>query len=157
MPHLRTVQDAVWLDRKLRLTYQKGNGALTERVVDPLGLVAKTNLWYLVSTTPDGPRVFRVSRVRAAALLDEPCERPILTLHSGQRLQRAPECAGAPDGAGWVTLSLAFESEVVARSHLLGYGADVEVLDPPELRASLIDVAAEIVAFYAGKASEPKV
>jgi predicted DNA-binding transcriptional regulator YafY len=36
-----TVQDAVSRDRKLSFQYQRASGELVERVVDPLGLVAK--------------------------------------------------------------------------------------------------------------------
>ncbi len=76
IPHLRILQDAVWNDRKLRLTYHSREGTITERIVDPLGLVAKTSTWYLVAGDTYGKRVFRVSRIQAATLLDDPCERP---------------------------------------------------------------------------------
>jgi predicted DNA-binding transcriptional regulator YafY len=76
IPHLRTIQDAIWQDRKLRLTYHSRNGVTTDRVVDPLGLVAKTSVWYLVTATNGAMRVFRVSRVRDTVMLDEPCTRP---------------------------------------------------------------------------------
>ena len=56
--------------------------------------------------------------------------------------------AGPPDGGGWVTLSLTFETPDAARSTILGFGALAEVLDPPELRESVIDTARRIVAFY---------
>jgi predicted DNA-binding transcriptional regulator YafY len=44
--------------------------------VDPLGLVAKGSVWYLVASTPDGVRTFRVSRIEAATLIDVPSTRP---------------------------------------------------------------------------------
>src|SRR5438132_786285 len=47
-PHLRTLQEAAWQDRKLLVTYRKANGEIIERIVDPLGLVAKAGIWYLV-------------------------------------------------------------------------------------------------------------
>src|SRR5207245_2350035 len=58
------------------LTHRRGDGEVIERVVDPLGLVAKASIWYLVSAVEDEMRVFRLSRTLAAELLDEPCERP---------------------------------------------------------------------------------
>lgn len=76
-PHLGTIQEAVWQERKLRLTYRKGSGELSERVVDPLGLVAKAGIWYLVASIDDSEkRTFRISRVQAAVLTDTPCQRP---------------------------------------------------------------------------------
>jgi predicted DNA-binding transcriptional regulator YafY len=53
-----------------------------------------------------------------------------------------------PDGDGWVTLDLPFESFVAARSRLLGLGRAVEVLEPESLRKSLVDFAEQIVLFY---------
>lgn len=68
---LPLVQDAVARDRKLAMTYRD-----SERVVDPLGLVAKGSTWYLVAQTAEGLRTFRVSRIALATILDVPAERP---------------------------------------------------------------------------------
>ena len=46
------------------------SAAETERVVHPLGLVAKGNVWYLVADTDAGLRTFRVGRVRSVELTD---------------------------------------------------------------------------------------
>ncbi len=79
VPHLATLQQAVLNDRRLRLLYRKGNGEVVERIVDPLGLVAKATIWYLVCRYTDftaAMRVFRVSRVLEVTQLDETGERP---------------------------------------------------------------------------------
>ena len=73
---LPTVQDAVSVDRKLAITYWRAGRERVERVVDPLGLVAKGSTWYLVARTSDGFRTYRVSRIEDAHILDEACERP---------------------------------------------------------------------------------
>lgn len=73
---LPTVQEAVARDRKLRMQYKPTGRERAERVVDPLGLVAKGSAWYLVANTPKGYRTYRVSRIDDATLLDRPCERP---------------------------------------------------------------------------------
>src|SRR5205814_1331441 len=73
---LPIVQDAVSRDRKLTIQYRKPNGELTERTIDPLGLVAKGMTWYLVANTPEGFRTFRVSRIEKTAVLDVAIERP---------------------------------------------------------------------------------
>jgi predicted DNA-binding transcriptional regulator YafY len=73
---LPVVQEAVARDRKLALDYVRADGARGERVVDPLGLVAKGGVWYLVAQTVEGVRTFRVSRIATARLLDEASERP---------------------------------------------------------------------------------
>src|SRR5262245_24628533 len=73
---LPVVQDAVSRDRKLKIVYRREGHETTERTVDPLGLVAKGTVWYLVALTPRGFRTFRVSRIEKAQLLDQACERP---------------------------------------------------------------------------------
>jgi predicted DNA-binding transcriptional regulator YafY len=73
VPHLPALQEAVWQERKVALTYRRGDGAVVERLVDPLGLVAKGNAWYLVAAVEGEPRTYRVSRIREAVALDQPC------------------------------------------------------------------------------------
>ena len=77
VPHLHTVQEAVWRGRKLFFTYGSDCGEAAERLVDPLGLVAKGGVWYLVARASDGEvRSYRVSRVSGARVSEEACERP---------------------------------------------------------------------------------
>ena len=73
---LPIVQDAVARDRKLVFQYKPSGRERAERIVDPLGLVAKGNAWYLVAKTPAGFRTYRVSRIDEAQLLDQACVRP---------------------------------------------------------------------------------
>ncbi len=75
-PHLRILQEAVWQQRKVRLSYRTRSRVVNERLVEPLGLVAKTNVWYLVSRKAGEMRVYRVSRMQSVDLTDEPFERP---------------------------------------------------------------------------------
>jgi predicted DNA-binding transcriptional regulator YafY len=72
---LPVVQDAVAHDRKLSLLYSRAGGQTVERVVDPLGLVAKGSTWYLVAAIDQSIRTYRVSRIESAKLLDERSER----------------------------------------------------------------------------------
>jgi predicted DNA-binding transcriptional regulator YafY len=73
---LPIVQEGVWRDRKLAFVYWRAGRERVERIVDPLGLVAKGSTWYLVARTPAGFRTYRVSRIEEAKLLDAPSERP---------------------------------------------------------------------------------
>ncbi|HJQ26776.1 MAG TPA: YafY family protein [Blastocatellia bacterium] len=74
---LPTIQQAVWQGRRLRLVYERGlRCEVVERVVDPLGLVAKGSAWYLVAASEGEARTYRVARVTKATLLEEVCERP---------------------------------------------------------------------------------
>ena len=76
-PLLPALQEAVWQERQVQLDYQRADGTRRERLVNPLGLVAKGSIWYLVAGTEEGLRSYRVSRVQAACLTDTPCVRPL--------------------------------------------------------------------------------
>ncbi len=76
VPYLLPIQEAIWQERRLRLTYQRGDGATVERLADPLGLVAKGSIWYLVAAVEGELRSYRVSRVLSAEATEEPFTRP---------------------------------------------------------------------------------
>ena len=76
-PALATVQEAVWQTRRLRLGYRSSDSPdVREYTVDPYGLLVKAGHWYLIAAIDGQARVFRVSRVDSAVLLDEPAQRP---------------------------------------------------------------------------------
>ncbi len=77
VPLLPVLQEAIWSERKLRFSYQRGAGCdEVEREVDPLGLVAKGSAWYLVAHVGDDVRSYRISRISGATVLDESCVIP---------------------------------------------------------------------------------
>ncbi len=75
-PYLHIIQDALWQDRKLHLTYSSGNSHSVEQLVDPYGLVARARTWYLVGAIAGRVRVFRVSQLQAVEMTQECFERP---------------------------------------------------------------------------------
>lgn len=75
-PTFATVQEAVWRDQCAHIIYQRGDGTEVERDIEPLGLVAKGRVWYVVARVEDGLRTYRASRIKVARLLDMPVTRP---------------------------------------------------------------------------------
>jgi predicted DNA-binding transcriptional regulator YafY len=183
---LPVLQEAIWQERKVYLTYQRSDGANLERLVDPLGLVAKGSIWYLVAAVEGEVRTYRVSRVRQAELTNLPCVRPPgfdLAKHWEQssasfitRLPRYPTTvrvtpeilprmrfAGRfarfepseqpPDEEGWLKFSIMFETEAEACEYVLGFGPQIEVLEPAELREKIINLAASVLEFYSQRAA----
>jgi predicted DNA-binding transcriptional regulator YafY len=73
---LAILQEAIWKERKLCFAYQRDNNHRVERVVDPLGLVAKGSTWYLAASVEEEIRTYRVSRIQEARVIDQPCVRP---------------------------------------------------------------------------------
>ncbi|NVJ12875.1 YafY family protein [Myxococcus sp. AM010] len=77
VPHLATLRDAVWQDRRVSLTYRDFEGKPSRKVVDPYALVIKADRWYLVARTgAEEPRVYRSARVEGARMRPETFVRP---------------------------------------------------------------------------------
>ncbi|HJX75021.1 MAG TPA: WYL domain-containing protein, partial [Gaiella sp.] len=74
--HLDELQRAVVEGVQVRIVYAAPDRPETERTVHPLGLVAKASVWYLIAATDAGMRTFRLSRVRAVTITEDPAERP---------------------------------------------------------------------------------
>jgi predicted DNA-binding transcriptional regulator YafY len=124
--HLPVLAEAVWESRLLTLTYDRGD-EVRERVLEPLGLVLKAGIWYLVARRDGEVRTYRASRIQSVALRDERFERP----------------AGFDLAAYWLESSAAWERDVPRLE------VDVRV-DPPFLEALEEQIGAE--AFRAAEA-----
>lgn len=73
---LAELLDAVFADRRVHLTYQRSNGKVVERVLDPYSLVCKSNIWYLLGGYEGTVHSYRVSRIQRSEVLAETFERP---------------------------------------------------------------------------------
>ena len=73
---LPALQQAVWQEHKLYITYNRGDCPASERLVEPLGLVAKGSVWYLVAGVEGEIRSYRVSRVEEIRLTEDRFTRP---------------------------------------------------------------------------------
>jgi len=78
VPSLAQIAEAVWSDRRIQMSYRRGSndGPVVERVVDPLGVVLKAGIWYMVGRSEDRMRTYRVSRIVELAFLPDRFERP---------------------------------------------------------------------------------
>jgi predicted DNA-binding transcriptional regulator YafY len=66
---------AVWSQRRVAIRYERGDRSV-ERVVEPLGIVLKSGVWYVLARTDEQLRTYRVSRISAAEIADATFERP---------------------------------------------------------------------------------
>ncbi|MEU3643460.1 YafY family protein [Lentzea sp. NPDC034063] len=164
--HLATIADAVWEQRRVRMTYLRWGNQTVEREVDPYGLVLKAGTWYFVGSG----RTYRVSRVLSLQATPEEFERPkdfdlarywaewslefearmygervtVRMTRSGldksQYLLSGYQARVIRDAAPQPGQEFGFPTEshrhVVA--DLLKFGADVEVLAPNEVRRELV-------------------
>jgi predicted DNA-binding transcriptional regulator YafY len=73
---LPLVQSALAQNHKLTFLYTRSDGNTASRTVDPLGIVCKQSVWYLIAQTSAGVRTYRVSRMRDVVVLALQFERP---------------------------------------------------------------------------------
>jgi predicted DNA-binding transcriptional regulator YafY len=176
--HLDALQRAVVEGMQVRLGYAGRDRPPGERIVHPLGLVAKGSVWYLVAGTDAGQRTFRVSRVSSVEMTSDPIERPdgfdlaeawrsiAATVDERRAAVKVvavadPSIVGVlrgmfgsglsvgPAGAdGRVEVELGGFSAEVVAAQVAGFGERIEVLRPDEARAHLAEVGAELVARY---------
>jgi predicted DNA-binding transcriptional regulator YafY len=173
---LPVILESLWAGRRLKFQYEKSDGEASGREVDPLGLVARANRWYLVAAKGDEQRTYRVSRIRSAEILAEPCSRPEkfdLAAYWEASTNRFREHLPRYDATflvshailPWVCyrswrvleqvphgerfrVSMRFDAPEECRQFALAFGAELEVVEPQELRDYVIATAKAVVAAY---------
>ncbi len=177
-PYLDVVQGAVVDGRQAVLGYVAGDGAVSTRVVQPLGLAMMGSTWYLVAGTERGQRTFRVDRIKSVQVTADAVVRPdgfdlsdawrSITADVDER--RTPVRAramvaadsldivrwvfgarlriGPPDSRGRVEVELRGASTRALAGEIAGFGASIEVVDPHDLRAVLAAIAEELDHLY---------
>lgn len=179
VPHLPSVAEAALSGRRLRIRCRRGDGKVVRRTLDPLGLVVQGGIWYVVGRNRGSERIYRVSRIQGAEVLDETFELPddfdLSAFWAGRkeefhmtreayrvlarvrpRALRALQSSGAreapaePDPDGWRTVELSFGTRGIAFERLLGLGPDVVVLEPEELRDRIAEAVRRMGVLYEG-------
>lgn len=175
-PFLSAVADAVWRSAALRVRYRRWKAPTdVDRRLEPYGLVLKAGRWYLVAAP--GPRTYRVDQILDLAVLEESFTIPesftlagywqsytaefLAGLHQADAVVRLSRVAasgltgrdadalaatGVQEPDGWTRAVLPIESIDLAISRFLT--PDVEVLEPPDLRAQVAARARAIAALY---------
>ncbi|GII82050.1 hypothetical protein Ssi03_00400 [Sphaerisporangium siamense] len=157
--------EAVRDRRVVRFDYRAaGSGVTLTRTVEPWGVVSRRGRWYLVGHDRErnAPRVFRLSRVSGPVT---PVGRPgAVTVPAGvdirsmvgHRDSLVPERVATvrvregtcqwlrqtgevtPGDDGWDLVALDFADPEWIAGSIVGFAADAEVLDPPDLRDAVI-------------------
>lgn len=161
--------------RRLRIRYRRSaEDRASTLVVDPYGIVAKSGRWYLVADAYGRARLFSLARLSSYAPLDAPAAlRPDQTLRTvWAALKKRTEERGKVD----VTVRLPRSGIDLARRilgtrihavtdtdseqctvivrypdvesvrQLLQFGDHIEVIDPPQARARIGRLAADLAA-----------
>jgi predicted DNA-binding transcriptional regulator YafY len=179
VPHLRRVADAVWESRVLEVRYRRWKEPTdVDRRLEPYGLVLKAGRWYVVAGPgPRTYRVDQILELTERdERFEAPADFDLAgywqryqadfraRLHTDKAVVRlAPRAAAGLTGAaaralaetgtaepdGWIRAVLPVESLDHAHGHFLALGADVEVLEPAELRSRLAATSRVLAARYA--------
>lgn len=174
---LPVLVDALWRDRQVRFIYERVFGEASERIVDPLGLVVRGSVWYLIANRGSELRTYRVSRIRDVQALEAAARRPTdfdlaaywersakefreklpqyrVTFVAKAAVMRwiryrSWRVEEEKSEGNRIRVRLRFDSEEEALQFSLSFGADVEVIKPTELRQKVRAAASEIVRCYA--------
>jgi predicted DNA-binding transcriptional regulator YafY len=187
VPHLAPVAAAVWNQQRVTVRYLGAGSKPKESrsVLEPLGVVCKAGVWYLVAACGGKPRTYRVGRIVELDIQPEVFHRsPDFDLvefwrdwvkhyengvYSAEMVVRlsplgyqmlpwawmavasraAMANAQPPGEDGWRRAVVPIESIRHAMIEVLKLGKEIEVLQPPELRAQLRDAAIGLRAMYA--------
>ncbi len=78
VPTLTGIADAVWNQRVVRIRYRVWGDEEVEHELEPLGVVLKSGVWFVVAAPHEGgsARAYRVARVLTLETLDARFERP---------------------------------------------------------------------------------
>ncbi|MGY4766114.1 helix-turn-helix transcriptional regulator [Kribbella sp. CWNU-51] len=176
---VRRLQDAVVRRVRVRLLYQGRGREESERLVDPLGLVDKDDIWYLIAQTEKGRRTFRVERVVSAELTEDSFERPAdfdLSAAWSEIVDRMEErrsgltatvlmderfvwvmqdrlgrnCEVDGTEGDRVRLRITAPTPLMIAQHLAGWGGSIDVVDPPSVQAELARLGRELADRYSG-------
>jgi len=101
LPWLTTLAEAVWSQRSIRMTYQRWGKTdnIVVRELDPLGVVLKAGVWYLIAVPDGSPRMYRVSKILDLTVSDR-----TFTYPSGFDLASAwAQCAREFEGRIYTT------------------------------------------------------
>ncbi|WP_269814799.1 MULTISPECIES: helix-turn-helix transcriptional regulator [Nocardia] len=175
-PAVATVRSALARQRALRLVYYSASrDVVSERIVDPIRIVLVDNNSYLQAwcRQAEGVRLFRFDRIEAATELDEPARPPShateaaaaldlfqddpavplarLRIHPdyGWVLDQYPMNRLAVNSDGSLDVTMRFATLDWMARLLLGFGAGVTVLGPPELVAAVRERSDAALAVYA--------
>ncbi len=172
-PFLPVIAGALWRGQRVDIRYREGPNVVSRRL-DPLGLVLKAGVWYLLARRRGEERVYRVSRIVAARERTEPSPRPpdfdladawTQRSEAFERSRRQVEVtvrvprseipylreARVVEDDERPTVVARFEGLEQAFRNLLTYGPEAEVLAPRELRDRIAAAAAETAALYAAE------
>lgn len=173
---LSTLQNSIWNKTILNIIYRKINET-KEVSLNPLGLVCKRGVWYLVGENSEIIKTYKVSNIEAASLTDTTFHRPSdFNLESYWKLSTRNFKSSIPKHTfsfkanptivnhikarpfitiinpiykeDYVYFDIHFDAIFLGIEFALGYGKDIEILSPTAAIDEIKKKASEITNLY---------
>lgn len=173
--HLRVIGAALEASHRVHMEYMSATrGELSERDVDPWGIVAALGRWYLIGHDhlSNEERMFRVDRIKSVVELDQLAEvpddfdperykgafvggegQPTVSFEISPDVARwfedyYPVVSSKSLRAGWRRVELIASSERWAAMLLLRLGDGVRKVEPEDIRSAARRIAVSIASRY---------
>ncbi|MCY6370182.1 helix-turn-helix transcriptional regulator [Clostridium ganghwense] len=172
---LGQLQKSIWGTREINICYSKSTG---DKIIElkPLGLVNKKGIWYLIAID-NIIKTYKISMIKSLTILDKEFDRPqdfnlkeYWTESTQKFIKSIPkyqisikttvetldhiksrmfiniiECTSTGND---IQLILEFNAKWQAVEFVLGYGHNVQLISPEEVKTEVIKVAHEIIEMY---------
>ena len=172
---IQDLQKTIWNTTEIIINYSKSNGVKEVRL-QPLGLVNKKGVWYLVATD-NIIKTYKVSSIIDLVITNLKFQRPsdfnleeywkistskfiknipkyTLTIETTKEVLTHREnrnfisILDKKDNYNSIYLVLEFNAKWEAVEFVLGYGDKVQVVEPEEVKLEVIKTAESILAMY---------
>lgn len=173
---LSILQNAVWNSKSLKLLYRKIDET-KEIVINPLGLVCKRGVWYLVAVDNEFIKTYKVTSIESALLMNDRFIRPydfnlktywknstsnfksLIPKHTFT-LKVSPSILNHIKERQFITISktmfkeneiylnIKFDSVLQGIEFAFGYGKDIEIIEPIEAITEIKKRALEVINLY---------
>lgn len=173
---LPTLQEGIWTSKVLNIVYRKINKT-KDVILNPLGLVCKRGVWYLVAENNDIIKTYKVSNIESVLLTDTLFNRPIdFDLENHWKSSTSKFKSSIPKNKFTFKVNPSIVNHIKARKFIsisnvlvkdneiyidiqfdaifqgiefaFGYGADIEIIYPLDARSEIKRISSEIVKLY---------
>lgn len=173
---LSILQSAVWNSNSLKIEYRKSE-EVKEAEVNPLGLICKRGVWYLIAINHDIVKTYKISLIESALRLDRTFTRPkdfnlknhwIASTHNFKALipkhrftfkiqpsilnniKERPFTSIAETEAyeNGLYIKIYFDAIWQGVEFAFSYGKDIQILEPVEAIVEIKRKASEVIELY---------
>lgn len=173
---LSILQNAVWNAKSLKLLYRKVDET-KEIAINPLGLVCKRGIWYLVAVDNEIIKTYKVTSIESASLMNDTFIRPydfnLKTYWKNSTsnfknlipkytftFKVSPSILNHIKERQFITISetifreneiylnIKFDSVLQGIEFAFGYGKDIEIIEPIEAISEIKKRALEVIDLY---------